>query len=186
MIVGSGIDVIEIARVERALARHGERFLRRLLSPAEREACAAVRLPAPHVALCFAAKEAVMKAVGTGWAHGVRWIDIETIWSPAAEARAETIRPRRDETIQPPRVATVSPPRAGPTLQKPSDAPAAPSGPSAEQCMPAGDAPRKTTVLLRGRVAEIARERGGARCWLALSRSRDHAMAVALLEGDAP
>ncbi len=79
MIVGSGIDVIEIERVERALGRRGERFERRVFTPQEIEACHGFARPAAHFALRFAAKEALMKAVGTGWARGVRWVDIETL-----------------------------------------------------------------------------------------------------------
>lgn len=79
MIVGSGIDVIEIARVARALARHRGRFAARVFTAAERDACERFRTPAPHFALRFAAKEALMKAVGTGWARGVRWVDIEVV-----------------------------------------------------------------------------------------------------------
>lgn len=79
LIVGSGIDVIEIARIDRALERSGERFERRVFARAEIEACRARRRPAPHYAIRFAAKEAVMKALGTGWARGVRWVDIETV-----------------------------------------------------------------------------------------------------------
>jgi len=80
LIVGSGIDVIEIARVERALARSsGERFARRVFAENEIEACRKFRRPALHFALRFAVKEAVMKALGTGWANGVRWVDIEWV-----------------------------------------------------------------------------------------------------------
>jgi len=79
MIVGSGIDVIEIARIERALARSGSRFEARVFTPAEIAECRRHRRPGPHFALRFAAKEAAMKAVGTGWAQGVRWVDIETL-----------------------------------------------------------------------------------------------------------
>jgi holo-[acyl-carrier protein] synthase len=79
MIVGSGIDVVEIARVERVLGRRGGRFERRVFTPQEVAACHRFARPGPHFALRFAAKEAVMKAVGTGWARGVRWVDIETL-----------------------------------------------------------------------------------------------------------
>jgi holo-[acyl-carrier protein] synthase len=79
VIVGSGVDVIEVARIERSLDRAGERFLRRVFTPAEIELCRRARRPASHLAVRFAAKEAVMKAVGTGWARGVRWVDIETV-----------------------------------------------------------------------------------------------------------
>ena len=78
MIIGSGVDVIEIARIARVLGERGDRFERRVFSPAEIDDCRRTGRPAPHYAVRFAAKEAVMKAVGTGWAHGVRWVDIET------------------------------------------------------------------------------------------------------------
>lgn len=79
MIVGSGVDVIEVARIARSLERGGERFERRVFTPAEIAACRSAGRPALHYAVRFAAKEAVMKAVGTGWARGVRWVDIETV-----------------------------------------------------------------------------------------------------------
>lgn len=70
-----GIDVIEIDRVERVLARFGERFLKRVFTPRERERYG--HRPA-ELAARFAAKEATMKALGTG-IRGVRWRDIETL-----------------------------------------------------------------------------------------------------------
>lgn len=79
MIVGSGIDIVEIARVERTFARHGTRFLERLLTPRERADCERRRRPGPQLALRFAAKEAGMKAIGTGWRRGVRWRDFEVV-----------------------------------------------------------------------------------------------------------
>ena len=85
MIIGSGVDVIEIARVERALGQRGERFERRVFTPGEIEDCRATGRPAAHYAVRFAAKEAVMKAIGTGWARGVRWVDIETVSTAGAE-----------------------------------------------------------------------------------------------------
>lgn len=78
MIVGSGIDVIEIARIERILAGRRERFEQRVFTDDEVRVCRSAARPAPHYAARFAAKEAAMKAVGTGWAQGVGWRDIET------------------------------------------------------------------------------------------------------------
>ena len=89
MIIGSGVDVIEIARVQRVLGQRGERFERRVFTPAEIEDCRRTRRPALHYAVRFAAKEAVMKAVGTGWAQGVRWVDIETL--PDESGRGEQL-----------------------------------------------------------------------------------------------
>lgn len=70
-----GIDIIEIERVERVLARHGQRFLQRVYTPRERERYAT---RVQELAARFAAKEATMKALGTG-IRGVRWRDIEVL-----------------------------------------------------------------------------------------------------------
>ncbi|RMG46747.1 MAG: holo-ACP synthase [Acidobacteria bacterium] len=77
MILGIGIDVTEIGRVEEAMARHGERFERRILTDRERDYCRRHRFPAPHVAARFAAKEAALKALGTGLSGGIAWRDVE-------------------------------------------------------------------------------------------------------------
>jgi holo-[acyl-carrier protein] synthase len=73
MIFGIGIDVLEAARIERTLERYGEHFLRRLLMPEEQAQLARTSRPARFVAMRFAAKEAIAKAMGTGFAHGI-WI----------------------------------------------------------------------------------------------------------------
>jgi holo-[acyl-carrier protein] synthase len=88
MIVGSGIDVIEIARIDRALSRRGERFVRRVFARGEIATCRRFERPSPHFALRFAVKEAVMKALGTGWGNGVRWVDIETVEQPVDAHRS--------------------------------------------------------------------------------------------------
>ena len=77
MIVGIGVDVLEIDRLRKTLARRGDHFVRRVFTPAEREYCEARHDPAPHYAVRFAAKEAAFKALGTGWAKGVTWLDVE-------------------------------------------------------------------------------------------------------------
>ncbi len=95
MIIGSGVDVIEIARIERVLGQRGDRFERRVFTAAEIERCRRSRRPALHYAVRFAAKEAVMKAVGTGWAKGVRWVDIETVGAGAGgDALSESLELR--------------------------------------------------------------------------------------------
>jgi len=73
MIYGLGTDIVDIARVERTLARFGERFVQRILTPAERPRFARVRDPANHLAKRFAAKEAFAKAIGSGIRSPFRW-----------------------------------------------------------------------------------------------------------------
>lgn len=79
MIVGLGVDIAEVARVKAAIERHGETFLRRLYTPKEREYCERFKNKYERYAGRFAAKEAAMKALGTGWSRGVRWVDVEIV-----------------------------------------------------------------------------------------------------------
>jgi holo-[acyl-carrier protein] synthase len=73
---------VDVARVEGVLSRRGDRFRARVLTDREREDCAASGRPALQTALRFAAKEAGMKAIGTGWRRGVSWRDFEVVRSP--------------------------------------------------------------------------------------------------------
>jgi holo-[acyl-carrier protein] synthase len=73
VIFGIGTDVVQLARVEEVYARHGENFVRRLLMPAEEVAFRSYKRPVRFLAMRFAAKEAIVKALGTGFAHGI-WI----------------------------------------------------------------------------------------------------------------
>lgn len=77
MILGLGTDLVAVSRVEEILARHQERFLHRVFTRAEQAECLGRARPARHLAARLAAKEAAMKALGTGWGLGVRWQDIE-------------------------------------------------------------------------------------------------------------
>jgi holo-[acyl-carrier protein] synthase len=77
MIVGLGLDIAEVDRIEEAIARHGAPFLERLFTPAEVSYCERHKNRYERYAARFAAKEAAMKALGTGWSRGVRWRDIE-------------------------------------------------------------------------------------------------------------
>jgi holo-[acyl-carrier protein] synthase len=78
-ILGIGLDATDIPRVERAIARYGDRFTNRIFTEAEIAYCSAKHRPAPHYAGRFAAKEAAMKALGTGLSRGVAWRDIEVV-----------------------------------------------------------------------------------------------------------
>jgi len=73
MIFGIGVDVLEARRIDRTLERFGARFTERLLMPEEQAQLARTQRPARFIAMRFAAKEAIVKAMGTGFAHGV-WI----------------------------------------------------------------------------------------------------------------
>jgi holo-[acyl-carrier protein] synthase len=79
MILGMGVDLAEVDRIKAAIERHGETFLRRVYTAAEREYCEGFRNKYERYAGRFAAKEAAMKALGTGWRRGVRWVDFEVV-----------------------------------------------------------------------------------------------------------
>jgi holo-[acyl-carrier protein] synthase len=85
MIVGLGIDIAEIDRMAAAIERHGEHFLRRVFTESEIAYCERHRDRAERYAGRFAAKEATMKALGTGWRRGVRWVDIEVVRQPGGK-----------------------------------------------------------------------------------------------------
>ena len=100
MIVSTGVDLVDLARIERTLDEQGDRFLRRVFTPAETAYCQGLAQPVPSLGARFAAKEAVMKCLGTGWAQGVGWTQIEverdeagapsvTLSGRAAEVAAE-------------------------------------------------------------------------------------------------
>lgn len=82
MIVGLGVDMEEITRVGEAIRRHGRAFLERIFTPAEIAYCERHRDAVERYAARFVAKEATMKALGTGWGKGVRWRDIEVARKP--------------------------------------------------------------------------------------------------------
>ena len=82
-IVALGMDLLQIDRLEEALERRGERLLTRLFTDGERAYCERrAKRRVVHYAGRFAVKEAVMKVLGTGWTHGVRWRDIEVVREP--------------------------------------------------------------------------------------------------------
>jgi holo-[acyl-carrier protein] synthase len=82
MIVGTGIDIAEVPRIRDAIERFGDRFLQRIFTPAEICYCDSKKNRVERYAARFAAKEAAMKALGTGWSHGVRWRDCEVVRLP--------------------------------------------------------------------------------------------------------
>ena len=96
MIFGIGTDVVQLERVEAVYTRHGERLVQRLLMPEEEAAFRSYKRPVRFLAMRFAAKEAIVKALGTGFAHGVwirdvgiaanAWGRPEVIWSERGRA----------------------------------------------------------------------------------------------------
>jgi holo-[acyl-carrier protein] synthase len=83
-IVALGLDLAEIARLQAAVERRGERMLERLFTEGERAYCDRRLERITHYAGRFAVKEAVMKVLGTGWTRGVRWRDIEVVRQPGS------------------------------------------------------------------------------------------------------
>ncbi len=95
MIVGSGIDIAEVPRIAQAIARHGDRFLHRIFTEGEMRYCDSKANRIERYAARFAAKEAGMKALGTGWNHGVRWRDIEVSRQPGGRPTINFMARRR-------------------------------------------------------------------------------------------
>jgi holo-[acyl-carrier protein] synthase len=83
LIVGTGIDIAEVARVRQAVERHGRRFVERIFTPSEIAYVERKANRYERYAARFAAKEAGMKAIGTGWRQGVRWQDFEVVNLPS-------------------------------------------------------------------------------------------------------
>jgi holo-[acyl-carrier protein] synthase len=82
MIVGTGIDIAEVPRIRQSSERFGDRFLQRIFTAEEIRYCDSKANRFERYAARFAAKEAAMKALGTGWNHGVRWRDCEVLRMP--------------------------------------------------------------------------------------------------------
>jgi holo-[acyl-carrier protein] synthase len=85
MITGLGIDVIQNERIRDSIERFGDRFLNRIYTEGEIEYCSKCAQPGIHYAARFAAKEAAFKALGTGWAAGVKWRDVEVVRLPSGK-----------------------------------------------------------------------------------------------------
>ena len=96
MIVAIGIDVIEIARVEEVMSRRGARFRDRVFTEKEIGYCESLGAPYPSYAARFAAKEAVMKALGTGWTGGIGFQQIEVLRDEAGAPSIQLTGPALD------------------------------------------------------------------------------------------
>jgi len=93
MIIAIGVDLVEIPRIEEVFTRRGDRFRKRVFTEGEISYCELRASKLASYAARFAAKEAVMKALGTGWSEGIGWKDIEVVSSPTG---APTIQLHRN------------------------------------------------------------------------------------------
>ena len=84
MIVGTGIDIAEVPRIAESIKRFGDRFVTRIFTEGEIRYCDSKANRIERYAARFAAKEAAMKALGTGWNHGVSWRDVEVCRQPGS------------------------------------------------------------------------------------------------------
>jgi holo-[acyl-carrier protein] synthase len=88
MVIGHGIDIVETARIRQLVETHGQHFLDRCFTKAEQEYCAkSQKRYFEHLAGRFAAKEAVLKVLGTGWRGGIAWTDIEVTKEPSGQPK---------------------------------------------------------------------------------------------------
>ena len=104
MILSIGVDMVDVARVQQLLEQGGDAFLERVYTPDERAYCLARARPGEHLAARFAAKEAVMKCLGTGWSQGVGFSQVEVRREPSGEVTvtltSRALEVSRDPGIQ--------------------------------------------------------------------------------------
>ena len=95
-ILGHGIDLTECDRIARVLERHRQRFLDRVLTPSEQQRAEQFKDPIPYIAGRWAAKEAILKMIGTGWRGRIAWTDMEILpgdkGEPVVTLTGETAR----------------------------------------------------------------------------------------------
>ena len=82
-IIAHGIDLVDFPRIELMIQRHGDRFIHRIFTPAEQAYSKANKNSVEKLAGRFAAKEAILKLMGTGWRGNIAWTDIEIVNNPA-------------------------------------------------------------------------------------------------------
>jgi holo-[acyl-carrier protein] synthase len=99
-ILGIGTDIIECPRIGKMVENHGELFLRRVYTEREIRYCQSRKHAIEHFAGLWAAKEAIFKALGTGWSRGVTWTDIEVRQSDKGQARVLVCGMAKEEAIR--------------------------------------------------------------------------------------
>jgi holo-[acyl-carrier protein] synthase len=100
MVKGIGVDIIEIARVRQSIETLGDRFLDKVFTSREREYCSSKQNSFQHFAARFAAKEAVSKAMSTGWAGEFRWKDVEVMNDPSGQPRITLSGPLKELLVR--------------------------------------------------------------------------------------
>jgi len=99
MIISCGVDICETERISKMIADHGDQFLSRTFTEEELGYCKGRVREAEHLAGRFAAKEAVLKALGTGWSAGISWLDVSVSILPSGEPRV-TLSGRAEEVAR--------------------------------------------------------------------------------------
>jgi holo-[acyl-carrier protein] synthase len=103
MIKGLGTDIIEIARIEKSIEEHAHHFLSRVFTENERAYCQKFKISAPHFAGRFAAKEAIAKALGTGFGESLSWQDIEILGEESGKPTV-TLSAKANKSFQNPNI----------------------------------------------------------------------------------
>lgn len=99
-IVGHGVDIVEVARIQQMLSEHGEQFLERCFTPEERVYGRDSKRYHEHLAARFAAKEAAFKALGTGLSAGLTWTDVRVVNEASGKPTLDLHRAARDLAIR--------------------------------------------------------------------------------------
>jgi holo-[acyl-carrier protein] synthase len=105
-VVAHGIDMVDCNRLAEVMGRYRKRFLQRVYTPAELDYCLGRKRELEHLAGRFAAKEAVLKVLGTGWRQGINWTDVEILNDPSGQPRV-ILRGRCLEVAREKRIARV-------------------------------------------------------------------------------
>ena len=100
MILGIGVDIVEIDRIKNSMERYEDRFLSRIFNKQEIDYCMQKGNPAIHFAARFASKEAVVKSLGTGFSGGIKWTDIEIVNSPESGQPSVKLHAQADEVLK--------------------------------------------------------------------------------------
>ena len=99
-ILGIGTDIVECPRIGKMIEQHGELFLRRVYTDREIRYCQARKHAIEHFAGRWAAKEAILKAIGTGWARGIAWTDLEVRNTLSGEPRVHVCGGAKETTLK--------------------------------------------------------------------------------------